>query len=81
MILNNDVNDTGLQKCKFWLCAMTIEETFLFFKKKYCFYVLVALGLRCCWRAFSSCGEQGYASPVVHGLPLVVASLVAKHRL
>ena len=33
LILNKGVNDTGFQKCNFWLCAMTIEETFLFFKK------------------------------------------------
>ena len=49
MILNNDVNDTGLQKCKFWLCAMTIEETFLFLKKNIAFmswlhWVFVAAG-------------------------------------
>ena len=29
---------------------------------------LAALGLRCCTRAFSSCGEQGPLFVVVHGL-------------
>ena len=42
---------------------------------------LAALGLRCCTRAFSSCGEQGLLFVVVHGLLIVVASLVAKHGL
>ena len=42
---------------------------------------LAALGLRCCARAFSSCGEQGLFLIAVHGLLLVVASLVEEHRL
>ena len=41
---------------------------------------LAALGLRCCVRAFSSCGEQGLLFIVVHGF-IVVASLVAEHGL
>ena len=40
-----------------------------------------ALGLHCCTRAFSSCGEQGLLFVVVHRLLIVVASLVAEHRL
>ena len=39
------------------------------------------LGLRCCARAFSSCGERGLLFVVVHWLLIVVASLVAEHRL
>ena len=31
--------------------------------------------------AFSSCGERGLLFIVVHGLLIVVASLVAEHRL
>ena len=42
---------------------------------------LAALGLRCCTRAFSSCGEQGLLFVAVRGLLIVVASLVAEHRL
>ena len=42
---------------------------------------LAALGLRCCARAFSSCGEQGLLFVAVSGLLLVVASLVAEHGL
>ena len=42
---------------------------------------LAALGLCCCARAFSSCGELGLLFIVVRGLLIVVASLVAEHRL
>ena len=37
---------------------------------------LVALGLRCCAWASSSCDEQGLLFVVVHGLLIEVASLV-----
>ena len=42
---------------------------------------LSALGLRCCAWAFSSCSERGLLFIVVHGLLIVVASLVAEHGL
>ena len=42
---------------------------------------LAALGLRCCAQAFSSCGERGLLFVTVHGLLIVVAPLVAEHRL
>ena len=51
---------------------------FLFFTS---FYFLAALGLCCCARAFSSCGECGLLFVAVHGLLIAVASLVAKHGL
>ena len=35
---------------------------------------LAALGLCCCTRAFSSCGERGLLFVVVHGLLIAVAS-------
>ena len=41
----------------------------------------VVLGLRCCSRAFSSCGERGLLFVVVRGLLTAVASLVAEYRL
>ena len=44
-------------------------------------FILAALGLRCCVRAFSSCGEQELLFLVVHGLLIAVASLVAEHGL
>ena len=42
---------------------------------------MAALGLRCCARAFSSCGERGLIFLEMHGLVIVVASLVAEHGL
>ena len=35
---------------------------------------LAVLGLRCCARAFSSCGERGLLFIAVHGLLIAVAS-------
>ena len=47
-----------------------------------CMYVcMAALGLCCCTRAFSSCGEQGLLFIAVRRLLSAVASLVAEHRL
>ena len=42
---------------------------------------LAALSLRCCTRAFSSCGERGLLFLAVPGLLIAVASLVAEHGL
>ena len=42
---------------------------------------LPVLGLRCCARAFSSCGEWRLLSVAVRGLLIAVASLVAEHGL
>ena len=42
---------------------------------------LAALGLRCCARAFSSCGEWGLLFVAVRGFLIAVASLVAEHGL
>ena len=59
----------------------------LFFKKFYLFIYLfvclfmAVLGLRCCARAFSSCGEQGLLLVAVRGLLVAVASLVVEHGL
>ena len=71
----------------FTLCArtsLTSKErlsllSFLIYKFIYLF--LAALGLRCCVRAFSSCGEQGLLFVAVRGLLIAVASLVAEHGL
>ena len=59
---------------------------FFFTMSIYCFYnlfylCLAALGLRCCEWAFSSCGERGLLFVAMHGLLIVVASLVAEHGL
>ena len=44
-------------------------------------FILAALGLRCCARAFSSCGDQGLLFVAVRGLLIAVASLVEEHGL
>ena len=56
---------------------------FSLFKKNKFIYLfnLTALGLCCCARAFSSCGERGLLFVVVCGLLIAVASLVAEHKL
>ena len=51
-------------------------KIYYFFK-----FIVVALGLHCCARAFSSCGERGLLFVVLHGLLIVVASLVVEHGL
>ena len=53
------------------------SEIFFFFQLIYFIYLfLAALGLRCCARAFSSCGERGLLFVAVCGLLTAVASLV-----
>ena len=42
---------------------------------------LATLGLCCCAQAFPSCGEWGLLFVAVHGLLIVLASLVAEHGL
>ena len=54
---------------------------FGFFKFKFIYLFLSALGLRCCMRAFSSCGEQGLLFVVVRGLLIAVGSTAAEHGL
>ena len=64
------------------VCNINGNERFqsLFFSLNYLF--LAALGLRCCVRAFSSCGKQGpLFVAAVRGLFIAMASLVAEHGL
>ena len=56
------------------------DQGFFFFLNKFIYLFLAALGIRCCARAFSSCGELGLLF-VVHGLLIVVVSPAAEHRL
>ena len=56
-----------------------LNKSFKINKLTYLF--LAVLGLRCCVRVFSSCGERGPLFVAVHGLLIVMASLVAEHGL
>ena len=58
-------------------CRIRINHRF---SKIYILF-LAALGLHCCARAFSSCGERGLLFVVVCGLLIAVASLAAEHGL
>ena len=53
----------------------------IFFLSLFIYFLLTALGLRCCTQAFSSCGKQGLLFIVVCGFPVAVASLAAEHGL
>ena len=58
------------------------ESAIVFFSNLFNFYLFLAvLGLHCCVRAFSSCGEWGLLLVVVCGLLIAVASLVVEHGL
>ena len=57
---------------------------YIFFFHKFFYFIylfLAVLGLCCCARAFSSCGERGLLFVAVRGLLIVVASLVVEHEL
>ena len=57
-----------------------LKKSFIHFRLKFFFIsLLAAVGLWCCTQALSSWGEQGLLC--VMGLLIVVASLVAGHRL
>ena len=50
-----------------------VHASFIFFNK-FIYLFLAALGLHCCARAFSSCGEWGPLFVAVRGLLIAVAS-------
>ena len=55
------------------------DQRLFFFIKDFIF--LAAVGLCCCARAFSSCGEWGLLFVAVRGLLTAVTSLAAEHGL
>ena len=59
------------------------KKVYIFFDKfiYFIYLFLAALGLHCCARAFSSCGERGLLFVAVHGLLIAMASFVAEHGL
>ena len=60
------------------ICHLYIFFFYIFY---FIYLSLAALGLCCCARAFSSCGERGLLFLEVHGLLIAVASLIVEHRL
>ena len=63
---------------------MVRVDILFFFFNKFIYFIylfLSALGLHCCGRAFSSCGESGPLLVAVRGLLTAVASPAAEHGL
>ena len=61
---------------------MVVIYLFYFYKFIYFIYLFLAvLGLRCCARAFPTCGERGLLFLAVRGLLIAVASLIVEHGL
>ena len=65
----------------FILMSILLIIYFILFLYKFIYLFLAALGLHCCMRAFSSCGERGLFFVVVCRLLIGVTSLGAEHRL
>ena len=64
------------------LLKLLVQGAQFFFFLTYSIYLFLAvLGLCCCARAASSCGERGLLFVVVHRLLIAVASFVAEHGL
>ena len=79
----NNIGDTSKILFFFFL-----SKTFLYCLFCFCFFLiyfiylfLAALGLCCCVRAFSSCGERGLLFVEVRWPLIAVASPVAEHGL
>ena len=59
------------------------KASIFFFNFIFLFFILflAVLGLHCCARAFSSCGERGLLFVAVRRLLIAVASLIVEHGL
>ena len=73
--------DQGSNLCLLHWQADSFFLFFFFICLFYLYLFLAALGLCCCARAFSSCSERELLFIAVHGLLVVVASLVAEQGL
>ena len=75
-IVANYIISNILKEQHFIFSFKVIFSNFFFF-----FFFLAASGLHCCSQAFSNCGERVLLFVAVHGLLIVVASLVVGHGL
>ena len=73
--------DLTLHSLLFMMKNRANIHVFHLFSFLFSFFFLAALGLCCCTRAFSGCGEQGLLFVAVRGLHIAVVSLVAEHGL
>ena len=64
-----------------WTLVGKVRNFRVLNKILFIYLFLAVLGLHCFERAFSSCGEPQLLFIAVHGLLIVVASLIAAHRL
>ena len=77
-------NSVSSDRLNFTIFDFEILFFLSFFLSKFIYFLflfLAALGLCCCARAFSGCGQRRLLFVVVHGLLIEVASLVAEHGL
>ena len=63
------------------MCTHLFILLFFFIFQKSIYLFMAALGFGGCTWALSSCGKEGLFFAVVCGLLILVASLVAEHRL
>ena len=63
------------------VCLLVFTSSSFILINLFIYLFWAVLGLCCCARAFSSCGERGLLFLVVRGLLTAVVSLVAEHRL
>ena len=91
IVFSNSIRTSGIKYAYFFQTTMWHQMLslmfdlriflFFFFFKIYLLCFLTVVGLHCCLQAFSSCGKQGLLFVALFRLLIVVASLVAEHRL
>ena len=67
-----------------FVVSFAVQKLLSFIRSHLCIFVFISiseLGLCCCTRAFSSCGERGLLFVAVRGLLISVVSLVVEHGL
>ena len=70
-----------MERCPFFIYIYIYIYIYILKLINFIYLFLATLGLCCCARASSSCGEQGLLFVVVRGLLVAVASLVVEHGL